>query len=341
MVRCLGTYVHLSRKRRKVFMALRRMYDPEETVSLPLKDVATRWNSKYLAIKQAQRLKNTILAFCQRYAADSKCPPLDEEAFSILEIILPTLQLFQTITLVYSKAQVTVHRILPDLNYAIRELERLQALPGVSPARKVPFAAAIAKLKIYFFKFLNNDWVCAAYMLDPESRASSLEAMLKAYNQDQNGRRMKEVTTWVRKCLEVHVTAKTSKKSQPNGNSQVTDKSRAPVRQNEFASRRSHAAIPEDQNVWDLYNAEPSPYGEPSANETILEYWARHRRSARMQPLAMLARNTFGMPGSSVNVERLFSQSGLMLQDRRARLLPMRVIHQASLKIWDREGYRC
>lgn len=88
----------------------------------------------------------------QRYAADSKCPPLDEEAFSILEIILPTLQLFQTITLEYSKAQVTVHRILPDLNYAIKELERLQALSGVSPAKKVSFAAAIARLKIYFLQ---------------------------------------------------------------------------------------------------------------------------------------------------------------------------------------------
>jgi hypothetical protein len=93
--------------------------------------------------------------------------------------------------------------------------------------------------------------------------------------------------------------------------------------------------------VWDLYKPDLSPYGEPSANETILGYWARHQRSARMRPLALLARDIFGMPGSSVNVERLFSQSGSMLQDRRARLLPMRVIHQTSLKISDREGYRC
>lgn len=52
-------------------------------------------------------------------------------------------------------------------------------------------------------------------MLDPKSRASSLEAMLKAYNKDQNGRRMKEVTTWVRKCLEAHVTTETGKKVNP------------------------------------------------------------------------------------------------------------------------------
>ncbi|KAJ9094622.1 hypothetical protein QFC20_006862 [Naganishia adeliensis] len=167
-------------ERRKVFMALRRMHDSEETVSLPLKDVATRWNSKYLAIKQAQSLK--------KYDFD----------------VLPTACCgfevsFKPSRSKTQKPQVTVHRILPDLNYAIKELERLQALPGVSPARKVPFAAAIAKLKIYFFKFLNNDWVCASYMLDLESRASSLEASLKAYNKDQNGRRMKEVTTWVRK----------------------------------------------------------------------------------------------------------------------------------------------
>ncbi|KAJ9091110.1 hypothetical protein QFC21_007316 [Naganishia friedmannii] len=174
MIQRLGTYVHLSCKRRKVFMSLRKLHDStEKIINLPRKDVATRWNSKYFAIKQAIRLKKTVLAFCLRYSEDPKCLALNEGAFEILDIILPSLHIFQAMTEEHPKAQVTVHRILPDLNFAIKEMTRLKDGSGITEARKKPFEVAIAKLEFYFYKFLNTDWVCCAYMLDPESRGSA------------------------------------------------------------------------------------------------------------------------------------------------------------------------
>lgn len=335
LVKRLAHYVLLSEQRKKVFLAIKAAENPEVKASLPLKHVETRWNSIQLAVQRVIKLKKTVLAFCQRYKNDEKCPPFSTSSFDILMMIEPVLGVFQELTAIYSEKTVTVHRILPDLHHALESLRQIQETATMSDARCQPIQQARDKLQKYMMRFIDNDWVCAAYCLDPENRMESLKNLLAAYDSSE---RLEEVNEWIHDRV---------KKQEPTDvDIDVTPvpekvvRGRQPARHNAFASRKTATAIKDGQDAWKLYNIDNSPFGEPSANETLLEYWARHHKTWQMRPLARVARDVLGLAGSSASVERLFSQSGLVTSNRRARLLPERVIHQTSLKVWGREGFR-
>lgn len=318
-----------------MFLAIKAGENADVQASLPLKHVETRWNSIQLAIQRVIKLERTVLAFCKRYKDDEKCPKFTTSSFEILRMIEPVLGVFQELTAVYSEKTVTAHRILPDLHHALESLREIQETATMSDARCLPIQQARDKLRKYMLRFINNDWVCAAYCLDPENRAESLKNLLAAYDVPE---RFHEVDDWIQERV---------KKYRPTDvDADVTPvpekvaRGRQPERHNAFASRKTATAIKDGQDAWKLYNVDNSPFGEPSSNETLLEYWTRHHKTWQMRPLARVARDVLGLAGSSASVERLFSQSGLMTSNRRARLLPERVIHQTSLKVWGREGFR-
>lgn len=325
----------LSEQRKKVFVAISAAEDPDVAANLPLREVDTRWNSVLLAIERAMKLKKTILVFCQRYKNDPKCPAFTNASFDILAMIMPVLSIFKELTSIYSEKTVTVHRILPDLHHALESLREIQEGASMSDARCGPIQQARNKLDKYMKRFINNDWVCAAYALDPENRSESLRNLLAAYDSSD---RAPEVDDWIQERLKRYAPTDVDEADSPPP--EEVSRGRAPLRHNAFASRRIATTINDDQDAWQLYNAKESPFGEPSANETLLEYWARHHKTWQMRPLARVARDVLGLAGSSASVERLFSQSGLMATNRRARLLPQRIIHQTSLKVWGREGFR-
>ncbi|KAJ9123438.1 hypothetical protein QFC22_001641 [Naganishia vaughanmartiniae] len=198
LVKRIAHYVLLSEQRKKVFLAIKAAENSDVKASLPLKHVEPRWNSIQLAIQRVIKLEKTVLAFCQRYKNDEKCPKFTFTtcSFEILAMIEPVLRVFKELRAIYSEKTITGHRILPDLHHALESLREIQEKATMSDARCFPIQQARDKLEKYMLRFIDNDWVCAAYWLDPENRAESLKNLLAAYDVPE---RFREVDDWIRK----------------------------------------------------------------------------------------------------------------------------------------------
>jgi hypothetical protein len=153
--------------------------------ALPLKDVPTRWNSKELAIRRAIKVRATIKIFCIRYRGD-KCPQIDDNAFRILELIQPALKVFKNITLTYSESTATIHHAISNLHDDITDLRSLHDQVSMTEARQASYLAAVGKLEKYLLLLLQNNWVCAAFALNPPNRAAVLRALFETYRDTLN-----------------------------------------------------------------------------------------------------------------------------------------------------------
>jgi hypothetical protein len=198
-VHLLGLYVHGKSERLEFFKSVRKLKNPGLTI-LPTRDVPTRWNSKELAIDRVLKLKATILLYCKK---SKGCPAFTEEDFDILGLIQPALRIFANLTAIYSMKEAHAYRVLPDLHNAITKLEELGEDERLTEERSRSFQVAAAKLKKYMTRFLQNDWLCAAYALHPENRESTLERLLDAYGQK---RRKTGVVRWIKDRLAVYTT---------------------------------------------------------------------------------------------------------------------------------------
>ncbi|KAH6771938.1 hypothetical protein C2S51_010342 [Perilla frutescens var. frutescens] len=65
-------------------------------------------------------------------------------------------------------------------------------------------------------------------------------------------------------------------------------------------------------------------------NFDVLKWWSRNQE--RYPLLAIMAREIFGVPESTVAVEQAFSESGYMLDERRSNLTPDHLEAQMMLK---------
>ncbi|KAH6770182.1 hypothetical protein C2S52_014985 [Perilla frutescens var. hirtella] len=65
-------------------------------------------------------------------------------------------------------------------------------------------------------------------------------------------------------------------------------------------------------------------------NFDVLKWWSRNQEQYHL--LAIMAREIFGVPASTVAVEQAFSESGYMLDERRSNLTPDHLEAQMMLK---------
>lgn len=169
---------------------------------LPLKDVATRWNSKEAAIARVLRLRETVDYFTTRAKSD-KCPRFNKKVFEALVRIQPTLKVFLQLTWTYSEVGAHAYRVLPDLVDAIDQIKEIHDHPSVSSGRKKSAKAACDKLTKYLERFLDNNWICAAFALDPAVRQDGFWNLMKAYSKED---RYYEVLEWIEHGLKGYAT---------------------------------------------------------------------------------------------------------------------------------------
>lgn len=334
MVRQLAKYC-LKGAKRKRFAAVRDAQQKELPRPIfPKADVSTRWDSTQAAIARAIELKKTILVYTAS-APPGKCPPFTADTFKALEQILPMLDIFLKLTKRYSKAEVNVHKAIIDIHNAIAQLRKEKA--KAAPARRHSFQAAIDKLMKYMIPMLNNNWLCAAFALDPVNKEKGLNILFGPAQYDMP-ERTEEVVEFIRRRMQLY---EVPTDDVPDDSSQtVVDRRSASP--NPFASSSSNTspagsssqAPPLD--AWSEYN---SPYAhqrliESKANEDILAFWKRQETTNfQLKPLSRVARDVLSLPASSVDVERLFSHASLTAGDKR-NLGPEMLLKQVCTKMW-------
>lgn len=335
-------YVLSSPQRREEFLKVEAERQPDLKRKLyPKRDVRTRWNSTYDSICRALRLEKTIIAFSGKHSGGSggKCPKMTKDTFRALETVQVALEVFLGLTLQFSKAEGFSHKIIVELDNAVQALAKLRAT--APPARKPSFDAAIDKLEKYLKPLLKNNWVCAAFALDPKHKELGLAALFNKETGYDMPERKEEVVEWIRNRAGQYVGLDSDE------DPEVVFVSVPEESNNRFSCFNntpcSSLDSQEPNDSWSEYNtAIGTGQGRTSLKrgEHILAYWKRQSdRNVRMRPLAKVAREVLSLSASSTHVERLFSQSGHTLGIRRGALHADMLLRQTSLKMWDSIGH--
>lgn len=347
-------FVLASPSRREEFHKILQAKQPDlRRGLLPLADVRTRWNSTYEAICRILLLKETVIAYSRMFGEDG-CPMLGRDVFQALETLKLPLASFQGLTKRYSKVEVNIHRVLVDLSVLIQTLQA--GMLTSAPDRRSSFRMAIAKLQKYLRIMLQNDWICAATILNPYMRERGFSKLAEANDLSNPRTRTEEVVAWIlRRAGSYEASGGTPEGSQ-DYQMDTQDDMLDLLESNPFELAHSSQDVgtssgDEIKDAWNEFNAQqpvnhdtkPKPTRVPGQsmlrNEPIEAYWRRQSLSnSRLQPLTRVARDLLAIRASSTSVERLFSQSGNTLGHRRKAMQPEMVLKQTSLKIWDAQG---
>lgn len=116
-IRYLAIYIHASPQRLETFYKLQTGLK-----LIPIQDVRTRWNSTYLMLRRAKRLRDFFAPFCAEY----NCPEmlLDDEEWRQIDYLLCITEPFFYFTTALAKTRdVTTHLIFKIYNALLGHLE--------------------------------------------------------------------------------------------------------------------------------------------------------------------------------------------------------------------------
>ena len=129
-IRYLTIYMNASPQRRESFYNLQ----PQKVKIAPIQDVKTRWNSTFLMLRRAKRLRSVFGPFCEEYARLDLLP--DTEEWRQIDYLLYITEPFFDYTLQLSKTRdITAHytfkiynRLFEHLKQSMKQLRRKRVL---------------------------------------------------------------------------------------------------------------------------------------------------------------------------------------------------------------------
>jgi hypothetical protein len=117
-VRYLAIYIHASPQRRDTFNSLQT----KEPKVIPIQDVKTRWNSTFLMLRRAKRLRAIFPPFCAEYSCEEML--LDDEEWRQIDYLITITQPFFEYTTELSKTRdITTHLVFKVYNALFDHLE--------------------------------------------------------------------------------------------------------------------------------------------------------------------------------------------------------------------------
>jgi hypothetical protein len=118
-VRFLAIYVNASPQRREIFYNLQTT----DVKLVPIQDVRTRWNSTFLMLRRAKRLRDIFAPFCTEYDCEEML--LNDEEWRQVDYLLCITEPFFDYTTQLSKTRdVTAHYIFKIYNKLFEHLEQ-------------------------------------------------------------------------------------------------------------------------------------------------------------------------------------------------------------------------
>jgi len=164
--------VNRSSHRRETFLNLQ----PKDKAVVPIQDVRTRWNSTYLMLQRAKRLRSVFDEYCLQW----NCPELklSQEEWRQVDYLLWLTHPFFKFTTALSKTRdVTVHTVFSIYNRLFDHLD--QSIEKISPktvAWKQLMKNALIdgrqKLRDYYYEtdLVPNDLYAIATVMEPRNK---------------------------------------------------------------------------------------------------------------------------------------------------------------------------
>lgn len=129
-VRYLAVYINASPQRRETFCGLQIT----DIKIVPIQDIRTRWNSKYLMLRRAKRLRRIFTLFCTEYDCEEMLP--SEQEWRQIDYLLYITEPFFDYTTQLSKTRdITAHYVFMIYNKLFAHLE--QSIKQLRPKRVI------------------------------------------------------------------------------------------------------------------------------------------------------------------------------------------------------------
>lgn len=171
-VRYLALYIRGSSQRRDSFIAIQ----PPGQGLMPIQDVRTRWNSTFLMLRRAKRLRVFIIKYCDQF--NCKDFALNDDQWRQIDYLLYLTKPFFDFTLALSKSrEVTSHlvfliynRLFEHLEKSMTQLRRKRVLWKQQILSSLE--ASHAKLRDYYKETdtMRGHIYAVCTMLSPDSR---------------------------------------------------------------------------------------------------------------------------------------------------------------------------
>jgi hypothetical protein len=171
-VRYLAIYIHASPQRQAAFLRLQEK-GPQ---LVPIQDVRTRWNSTFLMLRRAKRLRSFFQPFCEEYDCEEML--LDNQEWRQIDYLLQITRPFFDYTTELSKTkEVTTHLVFKLYNalfdhfFEAEALLKRKRVPWKSDMLKALTAGRL-KLDEYYSQTdnLKGHIYAVGTMLAPDSR---------------------------------------------------------------------------------------------------------------------------------------------------------------------------
>ncbi|KAJ5277543.1 hypothetical protein N7534_005644 [Penicillium rubens] len=302
-IRNLAVYINASPQRRETFYNLQ-----SETITImPLQDVKTRWNSTFLMLRRAKRLRAIFQSFCDEYERADMA--LSNEEWRQVDYLLFLTQPFFDFTVELSKTRdATTHHVFLIYNKLFEHLEKSisqltrkrtswkrQMLQALQASRK--------KLGQYYSETDNTrgHLYAISTMLDPINKFQ----FFQTDDWDDDWRAI------YRQNLEDHLSPyKERLNLQPNSSETPSSKGSQSRLASMLKLNRPHLAVSGDEITQYLDSA--------TIDMAPLEFWRTN--APRFPALSALARDILSISATGAGVERLFNTARDICHYRRGRL---------------------
>lgn len=333
--RALTSYIMASPNRRGQHVLFAQTCLEKRDQLFPVKDVSTRWNSTLHMIERLLRIRPAIEAFCAIEPAAPRITPVDWKVLNFLKTLLAP---FETATLLFSTRGPTLHMVLTTYYALFNTLDSLIDDTAAETQYKFGPEGLLAckrKLEKYFNNAMNNDFICIATVLRPQS---ALTGLISICDFAKNPERVEAVMQVIRRRLSEIAETIPDKDYCSSDTGRVMSNSVSNLRAKTDPLYLVPSAKPVRSSRSELAVYLENNNRDHEDEEDILVYWKR--KSSVWPTLAKLARDILAVPGASTNVERLFSQLGNISGPKRSRLQPEQLIHQATAKVLMSQGFK-
>ncbi|KOS39661.1 hypothetical protein ACN38_g9487 [Penicillium nordicum] len=307
-IRALAVYIRASPQRRCSFIALQ----PSGQGIMLLQDVKTRWNSTYLMLRRAKRLRVFIIQFCDQFNEQDFA--LDDDQWRQIDYLLCLTKPFFDYTLALSKTRdVTSHLVFEIYNLLFEHIERSKRqLKRKRVVWKQQMLASLdaswSKLRDYYRETdkIRGHIYAVCTMLSPDNRFQFF------FSDDWSD--AKELRDQYRVAFQDALTPIQERLS--------STKAKGPQESSTSAPRsilhnlvRSQKSIPKSKPVVD----EITQYLDGNITDSEpLSFWKDNE--SRFPAIASLARDYLAIPATGAGVERLFNTARDICHYRRGSL---------------------
>jgi hAT family C-terminal dimerisation region len=267
-----------------------------------VRDNSTRWNSWYMMISTATKLKTAITIFCHQYRENDE-DLLSEKDWQDLQKMQDFLLFFHDATLATEGRSATIDRVLPTMDFLLEQFETAKCTYINDPFMSPCCNSGWAKLDKYYSLTERSPVYIAALVLSPQWKWDYIDSNWPKEWHEPCRKQMLDF--WLEEYKSTAISAPTQSSESA---------SRAKNSFQEWAEKKKASSLEQDEYTKYLLAPVLPEVTDPKS------WWLEPTQRKSYPALSIMALDVLSIPAMSAEPERLFSSAKITITDRRNRL---------------------